>query len=416
MYPRQLVLTTLALGALVAGAASAADWPRFRGPNGTGIAADKDVPLKWAADNVLWKTPLPGIGHSSPVIARGHIFLQSATLAERMLLCLDTKGNVLWKKTVAGGRGRTHDKNTLASSTPATDGERVYTVFWDGKRVALYAYDFKGNFVWKEELGAFKSQHGPGFSPIVHAGKVILNNDQDGSAELLAFDAKTGKRAWSVERKAFRTCYSTPLVLQQGRGQVELLVASTAGIAGYDPQSGAERWSYTWSFPDMPLRTVASPIVADGHVFATCGDGRGDRGMIAVRLGGKGDVTKTHLAWHKDSKTAYVPTSLALNGHIYMVDDDGVATCYVAKTGAEVWRRRMGPGIGKVSASPVMIDGKVYAIDERGSVYVFAATPRGFSLLARNAIGERVLSSPAIADGRLYVRGAKHLFCIGKGK
>ncbi len=415
LLPHHLARPLALAGLLFVGVAGAADWPRFRGPNGNGTAPDKDVPVEWTASNVLWKAPLPGVGHSCPTIVKDHIFLQSATATERMLICLDTGGKVLWKKSAPGGVGRTHDQNTMASSTPASDGERVYSVFWDGKGVALFAYDFKGKLAWKEKLGAFKSQHGPGFSPIVHDGKVIVNNDQDGSAVLLAFDAKTGKRAWRVERKAFRACYSTPFVHPAGRGQAQLIVASTAGIAGYDPRSGKEAWSYTWSFPGMALRTVASPIAADGLVFATAGDGRGDREMIAVKLGGKGDVTRTHLAWEKNKNTPYVPTPLAHKGHLYVVNDDGLAACYVAKTGAEVWRERLDRNVGKVSASPVLIDGKVYAFDVRGNVFVFAASPT-FELLARNAVGESVFSSPAVADGRLYVRGSKHLFCIGKAK
>jgi outer membrane protein assembly factor BamB len=412
---RGLRLALLLCGLSACGLAGAADWPRFRGPNGAGTAADKDVPVRWAAKDVLWKAALPGVGHSSPVVVGGRIYLQSATPKERLLICLDAaKGTVLWQKAAPGGKGTTHVKNSLASSTPAADGERVYAVFWDGKRVGLFAYDLKGEPLWKQDLGAFTSQHGPGFSPIVHDGKVIVYNDQDGSAALLAFDAKTGRKAWQAERLAFRSCYSTPFVLEQGRGAGQLIVASTAGISGYDPNSGAEAWHYTWSFPDMPLRTVASPVAADGLVYATCGDGRGDRGMIAVRLGGKGDVTKTHLAYRKDSGTPYVPTPLAHGGHLYTVTDDGAAVCYVAKTGAEVWRRRLDARVAKVSASPVLIDGKVYAADERGEVYVFEASPAAFKLLGKSSVGEGVFATPAVADGRLYVRGRNHLFCIGK--
>jgi outer membrane protein assembly factor BamB len=397
---------------LTGGLAFAADWPRFRGPNGTGVAADKGVPVRWTADNVLWKTPIPGAGHSSPIISGGKVFLESATREERLLICVDAaSGKVVWKKAAPGGAGRTHRKNSLASSTPAADGKRVYALFWDGRRVGLYAYDFKGKPVWNKDLGPFNSQHGPGFSPIVHGGRVFVNNDNDDSASLLAFDAKDGKKLWEKPRKVFRACYSTPFVCKHGSDAEQLIVASTAGITGYNPRDGKVVWDYTWSFPGMALRTVGSPITADGVVVACSGDGSGLRGMIGVRLGGSGDVTKTHLAWEKDSKTPYVPTPVALGKHFYTVTDDGFASCYEARSGKEVWRTRLG---GATSASPVLIDGKVYAINEAGTTYVFAASANAFKLLATNKLGEGVFSTPAVSNNRLYVRGRKHLFCIGK--
>src|SRR5437588_789243 len=170
----------------------AGNWERFRGPNGTGVADDKDVPVKWSdGENVLWKVAIPGVGHSSPVVWGDHLFLQSASAdgKDRWLLCLDpAAGKVRWTRSAPGRKGWTHPRNSLSSSTPATDGERVYAIFWDGKDITLRAYDFKGGLVWKQDLGSFTSQHGPGLSPIVYKGKVFVNDDQDGSARLLAFD------------------------------------------------------------------------------------------------------------------------------------------------------------------------------------------------------------------------------------
>jgi outer membrane protein assembly factor BamB len=391
---------------------SGADWPRFRGPNGTGIAADRDVPVKWTAENILWTTSLPGSSHSSPIVVKGKVYLLSATQTQRLLVCIDAiKGNQLWTKTVPGKVGRTHRKSSLASATPCSDGEKVYCVFWDAKNVGLYAYDLAGKLVWQRGLGAFTSQHGPGFSPIVYGGKVIVNNDQDGKATLQAFDAKTGEPAWSVKRTAFRACYSTPFVLEEGTAGPELIVASTAGLTGYNPADGKEVWNYTWSHTGMALRTVGSPVADDGLVFLGAGDGSGARGMIAVKLGGKGDVSKTHLAWDKDSDTPYVPSMLAYKGHVYTITDDGRATCYEGKSGKELWRRRLG---STVSASPVLIDGKVYSIDEKGEVFVFEARPEECKVLARNRLDEAVSSTPAVSNGRLYIRGARHLICVGK--
>jgi outer membrane protein assembly factor BamB len=291
------------------------------------------------------------------------------------------------------------------------DGERVYAVFWDGKDISLSAFDLQGKHLWKTDLGGFTSQHGVGMSPVVHDGRVFLNNDQDGASAVLAFDARTGKELWRAKRQAYRTCYSTPFVLTTA-GRDELIVASTAGITSYDPRQGGENWHFTWSFQGMPLRTVASPITTTGLVVASSGDGSGDRDAIAVRLGGKGDVSGTNRVWHSSNRKTlpYVPCFLALGDHLYSVGDDGLAVCRAARTGEEVWTHGFRT---KVRASPVLIDGKIYAACEDGTVYVFAADTT-YKQLAKNTVGEPVTSTPAVANNRLYIRGREHLFCIGK--
>jgi outer membrane protein assembly factor BamB len=400
----------------VCGLAVAGDWPRFRGPNGAGIAEDKDVPVKWTAENVLWKTAIPGIGHSSPIVCKGCVFLQSASEDgdKRWLLCLDAlKGNILWRRSVAGQTAHTHQYNSLASSTPAADGERVYAAFWDGRAIHLGAYDFKdGKPLWEHNLGSFKSQHGFGHSPMLVDGKVILANDQDGSSHLLAFDAKSGAKAWQTERKPYRACYSTPILRAKPDGGQELIVASTAGITGYNPVDGKANWWYTWKFARAPLRTVGSPILAGNLLLATSGDGAGDRDVIAVKLGDHGDVSTGNLVWQnrKNYPFPYVPCLLSHGEYLFGVHDKGIASCHLARSGEEVWSRRLGSGF---TASPILVDGKIYAVSQKGVVYVFAAEAE-FKLLAENSIGEAVSSSPAVADNRLFIRGEQHLFCIGK--
>jgi outer membrane protein assembly factor BamB len=239
---------------------------------------------------------------------------------------------------------------------------------------------------------------------------VIVNKDQDGAAELLAFDARTGKPAWNKKRDPERACYATPFLLEKTDAGPELIVASTGGVTAYDPKDGAELWHFVWKFDRMRLRTVGSPIFHDGLIVAISGDGGGDRNMIALRPGAKGKAPE--LVWQKKKGTPYVPTPLAKDGLIFWVTDkENVAVCADAKTGAEVWNERLGRG-AEVSASPVMIDGKIYVIDENGTCYVYAAA-KTFELLAKNELEEAVFASPAVADGRLFVRGAKHLFCIG---
>jgi outer membrane protein assembly factor BamB len=395
--------------------ASAANWARFRGPNGDGTAGDSGIPVEWSdqGGGIVWRVPIPGAGNSSPIVWGDKIFLESAAAdgKERMLLCLSTAdGKKLWSKSISGSKAKIHNKNSQASATPATDGERVYCAFWDGKNVSLQAYDFKGGKLWERDLGSFKSQHGHGSSPIVHGDLVFYNHDQDGDAKIVAVDAKKGTVVWSKTRTAFRTCYSTPLVHESSAGP-ELIVASTAGLTSYNPKNGTENWVYTWDFGGgMSLRTVGSPIISNGLALATSGDGSGARGMIAVKLGGKGDISKTGLAWENNKSFPYVPTMLTLGEHIYFVNDGGIAACHEAKTGREIWKERLS---GAFSASPVLIDNKVYAPSEDGSVYVFAASPT-YKMLARNTIGGRLMATPAVADNRLYIRSEKELICIGK--
>ena len=416
MSMHRVVFGVVVLAVVAASAPlQAADWPRFRGPNGTGIADDKTIPAKWTAKNMLWTTEVPGKGHSSPIISKGKVFLQSASndSKERYLVCVDAaSGTIDWSKNVPGNPAKTHPKNSLSSCTPAADGERVYAIFWDGSDLLLTAYDFEGNQKWKQDLGSFASQHGAGMSPMLVGDKVIVNKDQDGAAELLAFDAKSGNPVWKKKRDPERACYSTPFLLEKTDAGPELLVVSTGGVTAYDPKDGSEIWNLVWKFDNMRLRTVASPIEHQGMIFAVAGDGSGERNMIAVKAGGNGDVTSKNLVWQKKKYTPYVPTPLAKDGMLFWVTDkENVAFCVDAKSGNEIWKERLGGG-GDVSASPVMIDGKIFVINENGTVFVFAAA-KTFDLLGKNELKERVFASPAVANGRLYVRGAKHLFCIG---
>jgi outer membrane protein assembly factor BamB len=393
---------------------NADSWSRFRGPNGTGIAADRDVPVKWnGADGVLWKKSIPGTGNSSPVIWGERLFLQSASSDghERTLWCLAaTDGKVIWSRAVPGAKARTHAKNTLASSTPAVDGERVYALFWDGHDVSLTGFSMAGDLLWQRDLGSFTSQHGPGASPMVYKDKVILMNDQDGAAVLIALDARTGKPAWQAPRKAYRACYSTPFLLENPGDAVELIVASTGGITSYNPMTGKENWNYAWEFAGMPLRTVASPIYHAGMIFANSGDGGGARHTLALKIDDREGPKKVSLAWEEKKTFPYVPTMLAYGDFLFYVNDSGHAGCCVAATGKTVWLESLG---GNMTASPVLIDGKIYAINENGTVYVYAAADH-YKLLAKNSIGESVLATPAVAENRLYIRGKDHLFCIGK--
>jgi len=395
------VLFLLALALILA-----ADWPRFRGPNGTGISEDRSIPTTLGPETNRWKVELPGEGHSSPIVIGKRIYLAAATREKRMLLCYDTTGKQLWKQEVAGGVGKTHPLSSLASATPCSDGQRVFIVFWDGKNVALHAYSLEGKPLWHRDLGPFQSQHGPGFSPLVHEDKVIVNKDQDGKADLLAFEAATGKPLWSTPHKAYRACYSTPIV-HEGL----LLVTTTAGLNAYDPKDGSKKWSYEWKFPVKPLRTVGSSVIAGEIIVLASGDGDGSRNMIGVRLP-RGDQ-KPSLAWQLDTGTPYVPTSVVHGPYLYTVFDEGIAICREAATGQEKWRARLG---GKVSASLLRVGTTIYVFGERGEVTLFESKPDKFVLISRGKLGENIMATPAVADGLLIIRGVKHLFAFAQAK
>lgn len=416
---RRLVLCLSVVTAQVS-LLAAADWTRFRGPNGSGEVAEP-VPVEWSkTENLLWKVPVTGRGVSSPIVVKGRVFVQSASAdgTGRTVYGFDAKtGAQKWSKTYPGKKVGTHAKNSLASSTPGSDGERVFFILWDGAQVDVRAYDLDGNDLWQHKLGGYVSQHGVGMSPVAFGGKVFINHDQDkvkdktnietpDPARFLALDAATGSQAWVADRKAFRACYSSPLVRELPGGKTEVVIATTAGVTGYDPATGAVNWDYEWKFDGMALRNVGSPLLAGDVIVAISGDGSGSRHMIALTAG-----PNPKLLWEKKKDTPYVPCPLVKGDHLYWVTDAGLAVCAELRTGRVLWDERV---FSKgVTASPVLVGDTVFAVAEDGKAVAFKADPAGFEKVAGSDVGEAVLASPAAADGRLYIRGAQHLFCIG---
>ncbi len=394
----------------------AADWTRFRGPNGSGASQD-DLPSEWKESDYAWKVAIPGDGHSSPIVSKGKIFLQSASSdgQKRNLICFDaTTGKILWNKDVPAKpipkEQKIHPKSSSCSSTPAADGERVFTVFWDGKGLELIAWDYDGKKLWNKELGSFASEHGAGLSPVTYSGKVYVNLDQDKKAEVIAFDAKTGDEKWRQKRQPLRACYSCPTFIE-GPGEPQMLVANTSGITSYNPDTGKEKWHWDWVFTGKKggLRNVGGPVLHDGVCYAISGDGGGDRHMVAVTT----DGTKK-LLWEQKKGTPYVPSPIALGKYLFWVTDkEGTVVCVDAKTGKEAWSDRIGGG-SQFFSSPVLAKDKIYAINEKGTVFVVKASGESFESLGKVELKESVIASPAIADGKLIIRGEKHLFCVGK--
>lgn len=390
-------------------------WSRFRGPNGSGQASGL-----WAKSTgkhelaTQWKVELPGKGYSSPIIHAGYIYLQSASTdgRERIVLCLSMKdGTELWRKTIPGSKAHTHAKNSLASGSAATDGKLVCFCHWDGKNVILAAYDCAdGTPRWSLSLGAHQSQHGAGYSPILHQGKVYVAYDNDHQAEVFCVDAASGRKLWSQKRQHYRASYGTPLIFDN-QGVDELIVSSTAGITGYELDSGNKRWHWDWPFASKPLRSVSSPLLCGQKILlAAAGDGGGDRDTVAIKLPeGRGEQYQPRLLWQLRRDVPYVTCLLQQGAHLYAVADKGVATCYELTTGKEVWSQRLS---GNFTASPVLVDGVVIAVNEAGELFLFAAQPDKYQPLFRLKLADTVLSTPAVADGLLIIRGEQYLHAL----
>lgn len=418
---RRVLLSVLTL-ALTLTLAAAGDWPRFRGPNGTGTADGELPPIDPKAP--LWKVEVPGKGVSSPIVVGGKVFLQSGSDdgKKRFMLCLDAaNGKTLWTKEVPGrnvpnGKGPAgkHPKNSLASGTPACDGERVYGVFWDGDGLSLHAYEVGGKELWHQEMGPYRSDHGSGQSPVVYNGIVYVNKDggvpEGGDAVLLAYDAKTGEKKWKADRKPYRACYSTPSLLERPGKPAELLVGTTTAVTAYEPATGKVVWEYPIKWPDgkMPLRVIGSPVYVSGLVVCYCGDGGGARYAVAIDP----EANTPTKVWELSKDIPYVPCMLTKGDNLFWVTDKpGLACAADAKTGTMLFTERV--FAKEVTASPILVGDKVLAIGEDGQVVVFKAEKK-LEVVTDVKLGEGVFASPAFADGKLYVRGTTHLFCFGK--
>jgi outer membrane protein assembly factor BamB len=408
---RLFLLSSLTL-TLALTLAAGADWPRFRGPNGLGTAEGPLPEIDPKAP--LWKVKLPGKSSGSPIVVGGKVYAQSASVdgKTRLLICLSAAdGKEQWTKELPGDNSakKPNAKNSLASGTPACDGERLYCSWWDGSAVSLAAYDLTGKELWQASLGGYVSQHGPGFSPMVHDGLVFVNVDDDERAELVAFDARTGQKKWFAPRKHVRACYSTPFLLQRPGKPVELLLGTTTAITAYDPATGKVNWEYAIAWPkgQMPLRVVGHPVYAAGLLVTYCGDGGGSRYMIAIDPERKTPAK----VWELKKETPYVPCVLVKDERLFWIHDKGLATCAEARTGKSLWAERVFDG--DVTASPVLVGDKIVMISEKGEVAVLKAD-KEFDEPTKVSLGENVYASPAVADGKLFVRGTTHLFCFGK--
>jgi outer membrane protein assembly factor BamB len=388
---------------------AAENWPCWRGPRGDGSVEGAELPVGWSLEkNLHWKTVLPGTGHSSPIVWDDRIFLTAARAEteERVLLGLDrATGAILWERAVLRSPLEDlHRLNSHASGTPATDGKRIFATFLDRTEMFVTARDLEGNALWEVRPGGFSSKHGYCSSPVLWKDLVIVNGDHDGDAYLVALDQATGKTVWKTDRPNKTRSYCTP-ILREISGRPELILSGSKCVAAYDPDSGRQLWIL-----DGPTEQFVASLVyhpGENLLFMTCGFP--DKHMLAIRPGGNGDVTRTHVAWRETAGASYVPSPVVVGPYFVLVADNGVASCFVARTGERLWRERLPGGH---SASLLSAHGHAHFLSDAGVMSVVKPGPT-FQVVARSELGEPASASPVAHDGCLLLRGERHLFCIG---
>ena len=382
-------------------------WPVWRGPSGQGLVTGTYTDTWSATENVVWKKPVPGRGNSSPIVWGDRIFLTTAYEGGRRVSLVAFRrsdGTQLWETFAPDGRtGRAHYKNGHASATASTDGTLVYASF--GSR-GLAAFDLNGKLVWHKDLGDVDNYHGAAGSPLLYKNRVILYQDFDGGSFVAAFDSRTGKEMWRTPRRA-SVGWGTPVAVRVGTRD-EIVVSSQAAVTAYDPDTGKELWVCDGN----SFEVIPTPVVGHGLVFASSGR---VGPTLAIRPGGRGNVTRTHLAWMSPKGSPFVPSPIIHGDQLYTVNDmASIVTSFEAATGKVLWQGRLGVAQREgFSASPVAVDGKIFFTNDQGETFVLRAGPT-FELLRTNRIGESTLASPALVDGRWYIRTDRSLFAIGK--
>jgi len=382
------------------------DWPQFRGPTGQGVSDEQGLPLTWSeTTNVRWKVAIPGKGWSSPVIQGNRIWLTTATEEGKSLRAISVdknSGAIIRNVEVFHQKSArlTNPKNSFASPTPIVEGDRVYIHFGAFGTACLTQ---SGEIVWKIKLEYDNGQHGTGGSPVLYDDLLIISCDGNDAQFVVALDKLTGKVRWKKSREGYQA-YTTPLIVKLPAGDQLISPGAFRAIA-YDPRNGKELWqvNYGEGFSNVPR-----PVYGDGLVFICTGFQQPS--LLAVRLDGKGDVTKSKIQWRLDRGVPLTPSPLLVGTELYFVTDNGIVTCVDPKTGKEYWRARIG---GNHSASPIYADGRIYFLSEEGESVVLAAGQQ-LKHLATNQLDGRTLASMAVDSGAIFIRSETHLYRIQK--
>jgi outer membrane protein assembly factor BamB len=435
---RRITLALLAIFSLTT-AGAAANWPQWRGPDGSGISNEKNLPATWSPTmNIKWKAAIPGRGHSSPIVWGNRVFVTTAVEGDvvpgakavkhmndgkeflhpdsigadrkhqfKVIALNRESGKIAWEAVAWEGTpyDNRHRKSSYAASTPATDGKMVYAFFGTE---GLYAYDFNGKLAWKAQLGNLGTVGmGTGTSPILYDNLVIIQCDEEnGEASfIVGLDKKTGKEVWRTPRKV-QVSWSTPLLVKTST-RSELITSGTETVISYDPATGKELWRHK----GVESNAIPSPVANSDMVFLVAGFPA--KVAMAIKLGGSGDLTGTpNVPWKYAKGTAYVPSPILYGDYLYLTTDRGILTCIDAKTGEVKYEGGRIPIPATFTASPVAFEGKILMTSEDGDTFMVKAGPK-HEVLGTNSIGEPVYASPAIADGRIFIRGEKNLYCIG---
>lgn len=406
---------------ILASVSQGQEWTRFRGPNGQGISNAKTIPVKWTEKDYNWKVELPGGGHSSPVLWGEKLFVTSGDqqAGHSVLLALSVSdGGVLWQKEYVLSKYRPNKLNSYATATPAVDADHVYVLWTSSEETILAALNHKGTEIWKRTFEGVRCQHGAGSSPIVHDDMAIFTHEHENSSSKdarsiwIAVERKTGVTRWILNRQTGpKTSYSTPCVYTPAQGKPQLIFNSYShGMTGVDLGTGKVIWEVASAFP---ARVVSSPVIADELLIGTCGDGGSGKRLTAIRPGSSDGSMLPKEAYIIDSGyRPYVPTSVAKGGLLFTFHDRGLVSCLRSATGERLWEEKPA---GRFFSSPVWADGRLYCITMDGDVVVVRAAET-YELLAINPLGETSHATPAIADGRMYLRTYSHLFSIGGKK
>lgn len=417
---------TLALLFLVAQTSPADTWPQWRGPTNDSVAPGKNLPTKWSkTENIAFKTPIPGWGTSTPAIWKDVAFVTTQEADRLLLLRLDaTNGKIAWQREVGRGeprrkgplgKGRFHDEHNMASPSPVTDGKHVWVHFGNGD---LACYDYAGEKVWamnlEQKYGFYSIWWGHANSPILYGDLLISVCMQDpkdgGKSYIVAHDKLTGKEKWHVSRDYGALAepadsYTTPLFFK-GPDRIEMIVFGANAVDAYDPTDGRKLW-WCRPFTVKGNRVISGPTLAGDTVYAV----EGMKGpLFAIKAGGQGDTTSTHVKWKHAGKTPDAASPVVVNGLVYIANNAGAVTCLEADTGKEVWQERLGDAF---RATPLVAENRVYFFTKEGKAIIIEAT-RELKVVSRVEIGEDIMASPAAASGSLFIRTKEHLYRIGK--
>ena len=386
----------------------AQNWPCWRGPNGDGTSSETNIPVEWdAVKNVIWKSKVPGVGYSSPIVWEDKLFTLTALkeTQEKVLLCYNAKtGEMIWQKTLIKSPFEAkHNDNSFASGTPATDGKLIYVSLLDGEEVLVAAYNFSGEKIWEQRPGTFSSPHGYSCSPVLYDDKVYINGNSQGDSFVASLSQKDGQIIWKIPHSNAAHSFSTPIFREMDEKK-QMIFCGNKQILSYNPDNGSRYWFINGPSEDF----CSSPVYNEKNGLVLVSSAWPQRHLLAIKPDGQGDVTESKIVWQTTKGAYYVPSPVCTDDYLFTTMTNGQVHCIEVATGNTVWTENL----GKQYSSPVLANGLVYMPNDEGTITVIKPGPK-FEAIAKNSIGEKMNASPAISNGKIYLRGEKYIYCIG---